>query len=311
MLVENQIIEVKATCKTLRHYRALGYNPKLFDIISVKSEHLTNGSHYKVDVICDYCKGAFSKTYKSYLNQKGITKTDACVKCRSIKTKDLLNLQYGVDNVFQIEKYQQKHKSTVLNRYGVEYISQVPYVREKVKKTNIERLGVDNPFKSKSCREKAKKTCLNKYGVANPSQSVKLKAKAMSSLTKHGNAKTSLQQRNLHNSIKSLYSNVELNYPLSRCLLDIALFVNDIKIDIEYDGWYWHQDKHKDRKRDEYLKSKGWKILRIKSGHKLPTPEQLIDSIDKLLYTDRNYTEIRLEDWRDVSYEQLPNTSNA
>ena len=48
----------------------------------------------------------------------------------------------------------------------------------------------------------------------------------------------------------------ELNYVLSSLFLDIILIVNDeIKIDIEYDGNYWHKDSQKDRRRDEYVKS--------------------------------------------------------
>ena len=36
------------------------------------------------------------------------------------------------------------------------------------------------------------------------------------------------------------------------------------KIDIEYDGKHWH-DIEKDKIRDNFLESKGWKIIRISS----------------------------------------------
>ena len=42
--------------------------------------------------------------------------------------------------------------------------------------------------------------------------------------------------------------------------MDIALFINQNKIDIEYDGWYWHQDKQKDIVRDNLIKRQGYKI---------------------------------------------------
>ena len=51
--------------------------------------------------------------------------------------------------------------------------------------------------------------------------------------------------------------------------VDMAL--ENEKIIIEYDGWIWHGSKKiqiRDRRRDEYLKSIGWKILRIKSNKK-------------------------------------------
>ena len=90
---------------------------------------------------------------------------------------------------------------------------------------------------------------------------------------------------------------VKLNEAFSRCILDIVLRINDIKINIEYDGWYWHNLKN-DRKRDEFLKSQGWKILRIRSGHKLQSLEQLKISLNKLINTEQKFTSIVLDDWK-------------
>lgn len=53
----------------------------------------------------------------------------------------------------------------------------------------------------------------------------------------------------------------------------------------------------KDRRRDEFLKKEGYKILRIKSGHKIPSKEELIQSLNKLIREDYSYTEIVLNDW--------------
>jgi len=80
--------------------------------------------------------------------------------------------------------------------------------------------------------------------------------------------------------------------------LDVAIFIDNIKIDLEYDAWYWHKDKNKDRKRDEFLKSQEWKILRIRSGKLLPTLEQIEESINKLVISDRTFTQIVLDDWK-------------
>ncbi len=35
------------------------------------------------------------------------------------------------------------------------------------------------------------------------------------------------------------------------------------KIDIEYDGKFWHKDKYKDAIRDEELRKAGWKVIRV------------------------------------------------
>ena len=90
-------------------------------------------------------------------------------------------------------------------------------------------------------------------------------------------------------------------------LLDIFLCVENIKIDIEYDGWFWHQDLQQDIKRDKFLQSNGFKTLRIRSGHLIPTEQELFDTIDELIYTNHCFREIVLSDWKSQSDIQLKN----
>jgi len=53
-----------------------------------------------------------------------------------------------------------------------------------------------------------------------------------------------------------------LNYPCLRYSIDIAIpFLN---LAIEYDGWWWHQDKDGDKKRQEKIESEGWYVIRFK-----------------------------------------------
>ena len=56
------------------------------------------------------------------------------------------------------------------------------------------------------------------------------------------------------------------------------------RIDFEYDGSFWHDNKQKiqDRRRDEFLKKQGYKILRIESDRGIPTWETLLDKINYL-----------------------------
>lgn len=68
------------------------------------------------------------------------------------------------------------------------------------------------------------------------------------------------------------------------------------KIDVEYDGWYWHKDRvQQDRRRNNFLIGRGYKVLRIKSTFQLPTNEQIIDAVDYLINTHHNYKEIILD----------------
>lgn len=103
--------------------------------------------------------------------------------------------------------------------------------------------------------------------------------------------RASKPQRQLHEMLGG-----ELNHPVKRYHLDIALVSE--RICIEYDCWYFHQNnKDHDVKRDAYLIKHGWRILRIKSGVKLPTREQLEVSL-ALLRSGETYTEIVLDDWK-------------
>ena len=74
--------------------------------------------------------------------------------------------------------------------------------------------------------------------------------------------------------------------------------INDCKIDIEYDGQYWHtldNQIYKDRIRDNYLIEQGYKILRVKGNRKIPTKEQLQEGIDYLVKDNHTYAEIILD----------------
>lgn len=104
--------------------------------------------------------------------------------------------------------------------------------------------------------------------------------------------RTSSQQRELNGMLGG-----ELNYRIGKQSIDIALNISGIKIAIEYDGWYWHKDKivH-DIKKSENLIKRGWKVLRIKSRHAIPTLDDIKFRIEHLL-TESSYQEIVMEDW--------------
>jgi very-short-patch-repair endonuclease len=95
--------------------------------------------------------------------------------------------------------------------------------------------------------------------------------------------------------LNDTYDQCYLNYQLSDLSLDCVVNINDCKIDIEYDGIYWHQDYQKDRRRDEFVKSCGYKILRIKSDRHIPALEEIKEKINVLVNTDKQYQEILVQ----------------
>lgn len=217
--------------------------------------------------------------------------------------KKQTNLErYGTEYPMQSEEIKEKAKQTCLEIYGVENCFSHPDIIQKVKDTMQEKYGVDYYSQTDEWKEKYKNTVFERYGVEHPmyNEAIKKKVreKVIISFYNNGTIKTSSQQIEVYNILKDNNYNIYLNYPLSSINLDVAIFIDNIKIDLEYDSWYWHQDKNRDRKRDEFTKSQGWKILRIRSGHKVPTFEQLKESINILINSDKKFTQIILDDWK-------------
>ena len=72
----------------------------------------------------------------------------------------------------------------------------------------------------------------------------------------------------LHKAMQDRGWNPIPQYPVMNRRLDFALFGKHVKLDIEIDGRYWHQDtdgnrKPEDHVRDAQLESAGWKVVRF------------------------------------------------
>jgi very-short-patch-repair endonuclease len=101
--------------------------------------------------------------------------------------------------------------------------------------------------------------------------------------------KISKPQAMLYNIVKNTFPQAEIEHEVKAynnksIWLDIA--IPDLKIDIEYDGIYWHTKNKNtislsDESRDEFLHSNGWKVFRIRSMKNL-TEEELKVEFNKL-----------------------------
>lgn len=303
MLVPNQLIEVKVIGYTLQHYKNLGYDVKMFDTIMVPPEHLTSGSKAVVDVVCDICGDKMPRQYKKYI--KGHTYGfDTCFQCKTNKARQTCIDRYGVDNPMQNTEIQEKLQHSIKEKYGVDNVSQSDDIKRKKIETFKERYGVDWAIASQDIRNKVKQTWLNKYGCENPMQNTQIKEKAMLTLCQNGNVPTSSQQMQIYEMVKKRYNSAKLNHPYGLLSLDIFVCINNVEIDIEYDGWFFHQDKLKDLRRDKFLRSEGMKVLRIRSGNLLPTKQELFNAIDYLVNTEHRFKEIILSDWKEKEEEE-------
>lgn len=261
MLIPDQKIKVRISAKTKNHYSSLGYNNDVGEIIYVPIEDLTKGCHSKILLKCDICGDLISREYKAYLNKHNRGLEDICCKCQKIKAREIWMQKYGVDHPFKVDSVIQKRKETWMNNFGA-----------------------DNPSKNSDIKEKKRLTYQQHYGVDNPSQSYEIRCKVAQSFYKYGNVPTSKPQIILYERLNDLYDICELNYPCGKYSLDCMININDCKIDIEYDGISYHENKiEKDKIRNEFVISQGYKILRIQGFGKVPELEELQKLIQDLV----------------------------
>lgn len=188
-----------------------------------------------------------------------------------------------------------KQRNTMIARYGVPHPKQCEEIKQREREHNREKYGYDYYWQTKEGKEKIRKTNVEKYGVENPAASDEIRAKINQTLLENGTVKTSSQQIELKEMLDMMYGECKLNYPCGKCFLDCAINIKGCLIDVEYDGRYWHQDEQRDRRRDEFVKSCGYKILRIRANHSIPTEGQLTEAIDYLLKEGNDFTTIELD----------------
>lgn len=76
------------------------------------------------------------------------------------------------------------------------------------------------------------------------------------------NKTPSKPQVELFNLSKGIYEDAVLNYPCLNYSIDVA--IPSLKIAMEYDGSYWHQDKEKDMERQLKIEQQGWQVIRFR-----------------------------------------------
>jgi len=250
MIVLPQKVKIKWSPFGRKFYEPNGYIfTKYYEEFEVDVLDLPDGSNVFIDVVCDYCGEVFNKKYSHYTDMKKknkITK-DCCSNCTSEKTRESNMITYG-GSPSSNYNVQEKLKRTNLNRYGVEYCSQNKDVQNKTKQTSMDRYGVnhysktdeckekyvntcqerygfDNTFQVEEFKEKSKETCLALYGFEKAIQNPEIKAKAVKTLYENGTCPTSSQQLDIYNMLNDFGYNVELNYPLSRINMDVAILL--------------------------------------------------------------------------------------
>lgn len=219
--------------------------------------------------------------------------------------------KYGVENYTQTDEYKERAKQTCLEKYGYDNVSKSPEIIDKIKEVQFEKYGnyysatdegkekykqyclhnygVENLFQSEEIKEKIKQTNIDKYGVEYPMQiheiALKSTIKGLETRAKFDKLPSSRQQEYLH----KIYGGIK-NYVVSRCALDIALLEDMIDIEGDFSGHdlrvkfgdcTQEEFETKEMNRKYFLKSKGWRDMRIISRKdNIPSDEKLLEMLD-------------------------------
>jgi very-short-patch-repair endonuclease len=162
---------------------------------------------------------------------------------------------------------------------------------------------IDSRTKSCGCKkqEMIEKSCLEQFGVRRALQAPEIRAKVAQTLEVNGTTKTSKQQLEIYNVLKSAGYKVVLNKPIGACNVDIFVELEQ-GIIVEYDGGghFVHGDlgqiRKKDYARDMVMIHKfGYKVLRVESMKDVvPTLEDLVNKINLLCNTERNFAQLKM-----------------
>ena len=189
-------VEIRLWGQNVKHYHNLGYTGKHGDIITVKTEDLTEGSNVKIKYLCDYCqKEVITIVYADYIRRTKEINKMACRNCFTKKTEETVFLRYGVSSYAKTDKFKEIMEDMMITKHGVKHYSQTQEYKEKWHNTCKERYG--NGYR-KQFVNKAFETFYGKTGYEYPSQSPEVREKIIKSYIDHygvGNPQLSSEVR--------------------------------------------------------------------------------------------------------------------
>lgn len=167
-------------------------------------------------------------------------KISTALKNQSVETKEKrkqTNLaRYGVEYVMQNNDIQKKCQQSFYEHYNTLNRYEIQEIVDKIKTTNNKKYGCDWYQQTQESKDRVKATNLEKYGYEHTLQVPEIRAKGMETLLDNNLVPTSKQQKELCNVLHNVYNNCELNKPCGNNFLDCVVKVNNVLIDVEYDG---------------------------------------------------------------------------
>ena len=195
---------------------------------------------------------------------------------KSVETRQKLkntNMKlYGVENPAQSKIVQDKIKQTCLAKYGAENVYASEFGKQKIKATMLKKYGVENCQQSKTIKEKTKKTLVERYNIT-------------CGFHRNKNYHKSKGEIELFNFIKELIPSAKHSDRKAIWPLELDIYIESLKIGIEYDGGYWHslpEMVKRDHKKDEICQQRGIRLIRIKESDWLSNKDNIKQMLKEL-----------------------------
>jgi len=226
-----------------------------------------------------------NKTRDTNLSKWGV---DSVLKNEIIrqKSKQSLIIKWGVDNISKNLDIKKKKEETMIINYGVRFNSQRDTVKKSIsdkitlynKKNNINRHLLHWERKLKSCGlEFVSKEfgSIIEIRCPNLAHNFKIHKTTLNdrlynltpicTICNPVNDLTSFKERELFEFIVSI-TNYAV-YKSYRNVLEIDVYIPELKLGFEFNGLYWHSDKYKDRNyhidKTNHFKNLGIRIIHI------------------------------------------------
>jgi hypothetical protein len=295
-MIITKTAKVKVNEKNISHLTYNGYDVSLRDIIEIDIEHLSIGSHFKIEVKCDVCgKERGNLRYKDYLiNIKNGGYYSCKGRCSESKIKSTSILRYGTDRYSKTDEFKEKVKNTTIDKYGTDYYFKTDEFKERFKMTCIEKYGVDNPSRVVEFKNKRKNTMIENHGVEYYVLSFDFKEKSEKTSLENYGFKHPLmnkdQQRKMLNSQGLDFETDEYRIFASKVY---SLTAKNKKLLIEnWNGYDFYDNEYiKDNFNLNPLSSEYPTIdhkISIKSGYLSGKSVDELSNIDNLCFTKRS-----------------------
>lgn len=238
------------------------------------------------------------------------------------KTKQTCLRKYGKEFAFQATIVKEKTIKTSLESYKTKYPNQCELVKNHIKQSNFKKYGVEHPMQLPEVREKYKKTMQQRYNAESPAQ-FNIKKSTLELLADAEKLKNFISNKHFTSNELAKILGVSISHinktinafglqsyldrytsrfeqelgellPLTFSKnktaiapLEIDLYNDNLKLGIEFNGDYWHQDTKKGilyhQQKSLNAEKRGIFIYHIFEYEWLSKREKIISQITNLL----------------------------